>query len=539
MRRRALLRATAGVGGLGLFGTSAAAGVSGQSASRQSSFEPLGAVNVPKAKELVVDPAGAYAYVATTDGFSVVDLADPTSPEVVFDQPDVGADQEGGPVRQIFDVKLDAENDLLVATGAAQGSGQLDGAAVFDVSEPTAPERVVFFETPFFNHNCDIDAGVVYLCGNDFERNGVVAYDARTGERLGDWSVVSVDERWQEASFGNWNLHDVHVTDSVAYLAQWDAGTWMVDVSDPTAPELIARVRGRPVETFVDMASDEARREAIEPPGNDHYAAPDASGDLLGISVESWDAGDDGSGGPGRVHLYDISDPANPTKLSALLPPATDDPSYSNEGNWTTSHNFEFRDGLGYTSWYNGGVRLHDISDPTNPRLLGAWRSENTSFWSAQAATDEFFVASSRRDPTVNNPRQGAAVLTFPVVSEPVTTPGGTETPTPTPTATPTRTPTPTPTATPTRTPTPTATPTPTETRTAETAPPGPGDTPTPTPSSPSPTASRTPTRTPGDSNEPTPEGSSGDGAGFGPWAALLGVGLGAARYLRRGRREE
>ncbi|MFC7228988.1 hypothetical protein N0B31_16405 [Salinirubellus salinus] len=527
MRRRALLRATAGVGGLGVFGTLAAGGVSGQSASRQSSFEPLGAVNVPKAKELVVDPAGAYAYVATTDGFAVVDLSDPAAPAVVFDQPDIGADQDGGPVRQIFDVKLDAANDLLVATGAAQGSGQLDGVAVFDVSDPTAPERVVFFETPFFNHNCDVDAGVVYLCGNDFERNGIVAYDARSGERLGDWSVVDVDERWQEASFGNWNLHDVHVTDGVAYLAQWDAGTWMVDVSDPTAPELIARVRGRPVETFLDMASDEARREAIEPPGNDHFAAPDPSGDLLGISVESWDAGGDGSGGPGRVHLYDVSDPQNPRKLSALLPPETDDPSYSNEGNWTTSHNFEFRDGLSYTSWYNGGVRLHDISDPTDPQLLGAWRSENTSFWSAQAATDEFFVASSRRDPTVSNARQGAAVITFPVVSEPVTTPGGTETPTPSPTATPTATATP-----PSETPTPSPTATPTETETATAT------------ASPSASPSRTPTATgtaeaPSETNEPTPDGSSGGGPGFGPWAALAGIGLGAARYLRRGRRED
>ena len=534
MRRRALLRWTAGAGAFGALGTLASGGVSGRTADRQSSFEPLGAVNVPKAKELVVDPPGAYAYVATTDGFAVVDLSDPTSPEVVFEQADIGADHEGGPVRQIFDVKLDAANDLLVATGAAQGSGRLDGAAVFDVSDPTAPERVVFFETPFFNHNCDVDDGVVYLCGNDFERNGIVAHDARTGERLGDWSIVSVDERWQDVSFGNWNLHDVHVSDGVAYLAQWDAGTWMVDVSDPTAPELVARVRGRSVETFLDMASDESRRESIEPPGNDHFAAPDPSGDLLGISVESWDAGDDGSGGPGSVHLYDVSDPQNPTKLSALLPPETDDPSFSNEGNWTTSHNFEFRDGLSYTSWYNGGVRLHDISDPTSPRLLGAWRSENTSFWSAQAATDEFFVASSRRDPTVNNPRQGAAVLTFPVVQEQVSTPGGTETPTPTPSPTPT----PPPTRSPTSTSTPTDTPTPTETLTGETAPPGPGDTPTPTPSSPSSTASRSPTRTPEDSNEPTPDGSSGDGSGFGPWAALVGFGLGVAGLLRRGGRD-
>lgn len=533
MRRRALLRWTAGAGAFGALGTLASGGVSGRPASRQSSFQPLGAVNVPKAKELVVDPAGAYAYVATTDGFTVVDLGDPTSPEIVFEQTEIGADQEGGPVRQIFDVKLDAANDLLAAAGAAQGRGQLDGIAVFDVSDPTAPSRVAFHETDFINHNIDIDDGVLYASALFFDRRTpLVMLDARSGERLGEWSIVSVDERWRDVSLNLWPLHDQWVRDGVAYLAYWDAGTWMVDVSDPTAPELIARVRGRSVEKFLDMASDEVSREALEPPGNDHYAATDETGDLLGISVESWDAGANGTGGPGRVHLYDVSDPANPTKLSALLPPEGGPQSYrEDEGDWTTSHNFEFRDGLSYTSWYNGGVRLHDISDPTSPRLLGAWRSENTSFWSAQAATDEFFVASSRRDPTVNNPQQGAAVLTFPVVQEQVSTPGGTETPTPSPT------PTPPPTQSPTSTSTPTDTPTPAETLTGETAQPGPGDTPTPTPS-PSPTGSRSPTGTPAESNEPTPDGSSGDGPGFGPWAALVGVGLGVAGLLRRGGRD-
>jgi hypothetical protein len=524
MRRRALLRATATVGALGALGP---AGATAETTA-QSAFEPLGSVGIPKAKEVVVDAAGAYAYVATTVGFAVVDLADPASPEVVFEQPDIGADREDGPVQQIFDVKLDTENDLLVATGAAQGRGNLDGFAVFDISDPTAPSRVVFRETATFNHNCDIDDGVVYLSSIDTQadRNALVAYDARTGERLSDWSIADVDERWEDVWVLLWNLHDIRVRDGVAQLAFWDAGTWLVDVSDPTAPELVARVRGRPVGTFLDLASDEESREYQEAPGNDHYAASDETGDLLGISVEAWDANDDGEGGPGSVHLYDVSDPPNPTKVSELLPPTTDDPSYSNRGNWTTSHNFEFRDGLAYTSWYNGGVRLHDISDPSTPRLLGAWRSENTSFWSAQAATEEFFVATSRQDPTVSNPRQGAALLTFPVVSEQVGTPGGTVTPSPTPSSTPP------PTESPVRTDAPGAT------APGETAPLSPPTrTSTDPPATDTATASRSPTGTE-PSNEPTPDGSSGDGTGFGLLATLAGLGLGAARYVRRRERD-
>jgi PGF-CTERM protein len=517
MRRRALLRATAGVGTF----ASLVAGLPGSAAATdphaQSSFGPLGSVTIPSAKEVAVDEAGAYAYVATTSGFAVVDLADPSSPVVVFDQPEVAADVEDGPVRQIFDVKLDPANDLLVVVGPAQGAGSLDGFATYDVSDPTKPSRVNFTKTPFFNHNCDVSEGVVYLCGNDGQRNALVAHDARSGERLGDWSVVDVDERWSELTFSLWPLHDVHVSDGVAYLAQWDAGTWVVDVSDPSQPSLVAGVRGRSVEAFLDLGSGEARREYIEPPGNDHYAAPDPSGDLLGISVESWDYQGDGTGGPGSVHLYDVSDPSTPTKCSELLPPAAEDYSLANEGNWTTSHNFELRDGLAFTSWYNGGVRLHDVSDPSSPQLLAAWRSEDTSFWAAQAATDSFFVASSHRDPTLDTPREGARLYTFPTVREPTTTPGGTVTPTPTPTSSPT----------------PSVKPTP------GTASSGPGDTPTPTPTaSRTPSATDSPTGSPTGTDPATPDGSGQSGPGFGVVATLAALGLGAAGLLRREGRE-
>jgi hypothetical protein len=512
MRRRALLNTAASLGALG---TLDAVLSTGRPAAQESSFAPLGSVSVPKAKEVVVDAAGTHAYVATTDGFSIIDLADPSAPVVIFEQSTIGADQEAGPVEQIHDVKLDEANDLLVATGAAQGGGTLDGVAVFDVSVPTAPERICFFETPFFNHNCDIDAGIVHLCGNDFITNGLVSYNARTGERLGDWSIVSVDDRWQDVSFGNWNLHDVHVSDGVAYLAHWDAGTWMVDVSDPTTPELIARIRGRSIGTFLNMAGDEARREAIEPPGNDHTAVPDQSGDLLGIGVESWDAGDDESGGPGGIHLYNISDVSTPTKHSTLLPPAGGSQRLQDgEGEWTTSHNFELSNGLGYSSWYSGGVRLHDISDPSEPRLLGAWRSEDTTFWSAQAATEAFFVASSYLDPTADRRRQGARLYTFPVIREQVTSPDATVMPT----SSSSKTATTTPTTTATSTPTTTVTPSPTATA----------------------TSNRTPTSTESaDLVQETPDGSSAEGPGFGLWTAVLAVGLGVARYLLRGRRDD
>jgi hypothetical protein len=529
MRRRALLR-LAGLGaGLGSTSTLVSGGfgrASAQEEDGQEGFEPLGTLTVPGTKEGVVGPDGRYAYLAVTDGFAVVDLADPANPELVFENRSILSNRESGPLRMVYDVKHDPVSDLLAVVGPANpvSGDAFYGLVTYDVSDPTTPSRMTVHETEFFNHNCDIEEGVVYLCGNDAERKALVAIDGETGDRLGSWSIVSVDERWSRVRFGNWVLHDVSVSDGVAYLAHWDAGTWMVDVSDPTAPSLLGRVRGRGAGVFLDMASDVARRENLEPPGNDHFAAR-GPGDVLGISVESWQA-DDSDGGPGSVYLYDVSEPSESSQAAEIPPPGTEDPTFG--GTWTTSHNFEFDGDRLFTSWYGGGVKVHDVSDPSSPVELGHWRDETEAwFWTAQAATDEFFVATSLGSgvPDTQGVSERAAVYTFPVVEATAATA----------------------TTTATATPAPNGTDSPTATPTVDPGPPGsPADSPSPTPTG-TPTATPTAAPTATDSPSPTPTGTptdpettAGDGSGFGALVGGLGLwlGLGLRRYLRGSERD-
>ena len=421
MRRRALIQAIGGTLTAGAAGRTVHAAAS----TPAPAFGPLGSVTIPGGKEAVVGPAGRYVYVATTDGFAIVDVADPTAPSIVTERREIAAELDGGPLATIFDLQLDPIEELLVVVGPAQGAAQLRGFATFDVSEPTDPTRLTVTETPFYNHNCDVDAGVVYLCGNDGRRNAVVAHDAVTGERLGDWSILSVDERWSELPTALWPLHDVHVSAGVAYLAQWDAGTWMVDVSEPAAPTLIGRLRGRSPDEFLALANDERRRELFEIPGNDHYAAPSPSGSLVGVGVEASDYGDDGTGGPGGIHLYDVSTPQSPVERAVIAPPPSDDPGARPGSGSTTAHNFELREQRAYTAWYAGGVRLYDISSPETPELLAAWRDPTASFWTAQAATETYFIGMSHLDPTLNASAEGARLYTFPTVPTTTATSGG------------------------------------------------------------------------------------------------------------------
>jgi hypothetical protein len=430
-------------------------------------------------EEVVV--ADGTAYVAVTDGFATVDLADPLSPTLLHENRSVLADHPDGPLHDVYDVAVDG--DLLAVAGPAHGGATLRAAVVYDVSDPADPERVTVHETDFFNHNCDIADGTVYLCGNDGGRNALVAVDAATGDRLGDWSVVSQDAAWQDVQFGVWPLHDVTVQGGVAYLAQWDAGTWMVDVSDPTASRVINRVRGSPASDYTDLSSEAAQRAQLQPPGNDHFAAPNDDGSLVCISVEAWDVGtEEPDVAPGALHLYDVTDPADPTRVATIPAPETPDESY--DGVWTTSHNVEIDGDTLVTSWYQGGVRSYDISDPSEPTLTGAYRdADATSFWTAQHAGEDHFVASSRGVPGESGAAVDsaeAALYVFRLPDAPVT-PRDTSTVTPTPTRTPTEV----------------------------------------TPASSTPTGGEpTPTETPGQS-------------GLGVAATLAGLGLGAWRLFR------
>lgn len=382
-------------------------------------YGPLGTTGLPGAKEAVVGPDGTTVFVAVTDGFAVVDAGDPTNPRVIHENRSVLSDVADGPLTQVFDAKVDG--DRLAVTGPANpGTDGLRAVAVFDVSDPAAPSRVSYHTTEYFNHNCFVSDGVVYLCGNhpaSDRPNALVTVDAESGDELGRWSIVEKEPGWSDVHFELWVLHDVWVADGIAYLAHWDAGTWMVDVTDPADPRLLAKVRGRSPDAFADLSTQEKRVESTEAPGNDHFVRPGGDGDLLAIGVEAWDVTpDDGErDGPGGIHLYDVSTPADPDRLAFVEPPPAPDPSPG--GVWTTSHNFDIVGDLLYSSWYRGGVRVFDVSTPSRPELLTAWRNDaTTSFWTAQRA-DGFVVASSRKDPgdeTSTEPTEGAALYTFP-----------------------------------------------------------------------------------------------------------------------------
>lgn len=416
MRRREALRLGGSVlTATGLFGRAATSTASAAT----DGFDPLGRLELPGAKELVVDDG--VAYVAVTDGFATVDVSDPADPTLLAERRNLLADHPDGPMAGIQDGKIGG--DYYALGGPAHPrSGVPYAAVVFDVSDPADPRSVLTHETAFYHHNLDTDGETLFLCGNDGEGNPLVCVDIDSGEELGRWSVLESDDRWGEVNHRLREFHDVWVEDEVAYCALWNAGTWLLDVSDPTDPTPITHVRGLDPTELADVETTGDRRTALLTlPGNDHFAMPQRGGDgrLVALNEEAWASDADAAESElGGVELWDTAAGERLARIEAL---PTEDATFG--GVWTTAHNFGFVGDRLYTSWYRGGVRVHDVSDPADPRELAHWRdTETTQFWTAQRGPD-CVVASSWRDPSAEDPESAAAVYTFSDPADPDATP--------------------------------------------------------------------------------------------------------------------
>lgn len=522
MRRRALLAGLGAVLGGAAWPTTQAARRDGRerlgrSGDRRESragrrgrgdgFGPSGRLPLPGALEAVVSD-GVVAYVAVGDGFVVVDVSDPAAPSLLAERRGILADHEDGPLTGVADVAVSGDRLLAVGPAGDRRAEVVEGVAVFDVSDPTSPERVGFEPRDGATHNATLDGRTAYLVGNPLDGDPVTVAEVTDDglSTVARWSPADADDRWEDVLEPLYGCHDVTVRDGRAYAAFWDAGAWVLDVSDPATPEPVARLGGTDPDALAHLERADAFMRFPELPGNAHYVLPSDGGDVVAVGREAFDVSSTARrGGPGGITLWDASDPADPVAATTLAPPSPPEP-------WRfpdrTAHNFGWRGDRLYAAWYHGGVAVYDVADPTAPRVLASWRDPGRAFWTAVPAADGFVATSkdgSGDEATGTPDHLGGAVFGFP---EPAG--GGEPAATRTPVSTPTPVPDSTPTATPSPVPLPTATSTPSPTSTSTT------------------TAGRSPG---GESPSGTPDGTGIPG--FGVLAALVGTAA-AARLSGR-----
>ena len=129
----------------------------------------------------------------------------------------------------------------------------------------------------------------------------------------GEWGKIDFVGKLEVTQTAD-QVADVTAFGNYAYLANWgepdcagpeqggvnspDAGAWVVDISDPTAPELV---------NFIAMPQDTRPGEGMYVT---HLETPTFSGDVLVMNAEGC-----GKNFKGGFMLYDVTDPLNPVKL--------------------------------------------------------------------------------------------------------------------------------------------------------------------------------------------------------------------------------
>ncbi len=151
-----------------------------------------------------------------------------------------------------------------------------------------------------------------------------------------------------------------------AYVAYWDDGAIVLDISNPNDIKLVGR-------TLYPGGSE----------GDTHSAVPNETSSLLVTTDEDFSPTDRKAAGEpklpgdtwGFARIWSLADPAHPAHLSDF---ATPHALTNKTDGFYAVHNPEVRGDTLYLSWYSDGLRIVNISNPAAPQEVGFFREQPT-----------------------------------------------------------------------------------------------------------------------------------------------------------------
>jgi hypothetical protein len=315
-----------------------------------------------------------YLYVAHLwhRGWSVLEVTNPNEPQLSGFIP--GPENTWTIQVQVADGKMiTALERIAPGWGGADGQPFAEGFFIFDVSNPTEPKRIGHFQTGSSGTH------------RNFYDGGNLVHAAAAAEGLNGkiYRIIDIADPAKPREVGRFALPEqadgaltnglkfschgpAHVEDKRAYVSYGDGGGIILDVSDISAPKMVSQLAFRGItatqgiHTYlplprrkIALINDEAIRENGEENLN-----------LAGIA--------------------DISEERRPRMLSLF--PLPQPPAESGLANFYVKggrfgpHNhhhsnhqpcLEDRDDIAYLTYFNAGLRVHDIRDPRQPKEIG------------------------------------------------------------------------------------------------------------------------------------------------------------------------
>ncbi len=266
-----------------------------------------------------------YAYTGThAEGggqrLFVWDVTDPGSP-VLTDSVVVDA-------RVVNDVKVNADATIAVITREG-ASNRKNGIVILDIRNPAHPVVLSQLTKDLTGgiHNTWINGDVVYAVNDGTAAMHIIDIsDPANPKQVGRWE-------WRPGDRNKY-LHDVWVKDGLAYLSYWDDGLIILDVGagikggTPRAPKFVSQYK--------------------YPIGNTHTAF--RYRDYVFVGDEIFGCEECTNGPRGYVHVIDVSDIEHPREVARYEVPEAG------------AHNIWVEDDVLYVAYYQGGLRVVDVS---------------------------------------------------------------------------------------------------------------------------------------------------------------------------------
>lgn len=294
-------------------------------------------------------------------GTSVLDISDPTDPGLVF--------QMMAP-KGSHTHKVQLADGLLLINHEAFRGGVPDrvGMAIHDTSDPFAPTEVGFWDSTGLGVHRIVYEGGRYAY--------VSARPDGFPERI--WVIVDVSDpehpveraRWwwlgmHESEPLDWpesesrSVHHAMVDGDRAYVGFWDSGMVILDISDLDDIGVVSHLQW-------------------EVGGHTHTALPMPGRDLVVVTDEA--LSNNCQEDPHMVRVVDVSDEANPAVLSICPVPEGD---FCERGLRFGAHCLHENRPDSYRSaevvfatYFNGGLRVYDVSNPSTPTEIAHWIPE-------------------------------------------------------------------------------------------------------------------------------------------------------------------
>ncbi len=342
--------------------------------------------------QVMVDRGYAYIGTRVSRGVMVTDVRDPRRPKPVNFMP-IHPNSWCMHVQTAENLLLCIEEldlkALLSQKDYYSGSNQVDsalygtrgvdfsaGMRVYDIAEPANPRAIGFMEVQGLGLHRIWWVGGRYAYASalldGFTDHILIVIDMADPTKpveCGRWWIPGMWAAGGETPYwkGRWALHHAVVEDDIAYASWRDGGLTILDVSDKTAPKLLAH-------------------KVWSPPfgGGTHSALPLHDRGLLVVADEATLNIDQEQ--MKRTWVFDIRDRTNPISIATLPIPADQD--YVALGGQFGPHNLHenrpgsFRSSTTvFATWQSAGVRVFDIADPYRPNEIGYFVPPQPTKW--------------------------------------------------------------------------------------------------------------------------------------------------------------